>query len=1013
MTWRTKSLLVLSLLLHGGGALPARADWSADEIVGHNLRRVGTVGIATLEGFDEFTPSDPPRKYRVLSLSGQVETMLYEDALGQQPLKTLDVGKTESGLVEGTNFPGTLFYTFSYSGGTNGTLVVSFSQQTTPPWRFNVGFPGSAYPSSAGIDIPGAPHPSLGPWDEWNNGGNSPVITRTAQQWPGTKALLMTKAGINNQTSAGGFTQPTEVHFDPATTLTEALAYHGQVEYLSPTQIENQGAVVGELYDPAEGEHVTINVTGLGSVQDAADRLGAGLFDTPALTATTRTLSAKADTAQLDPLHNVWRRISSCNLADTLQNEDTEELAMARASTTVSSSATAHYEMRGPDDGDADPFTFSFGEVTVSADFTLVPGDYLFHYDYARRLMGSNDPWVSHRPGAGSPGYTPPGNPYEQRHVSSPEHTATRTIPRPADPDPYEYTITRITALGPWCESDLPGQAEHLLGSVRSYVSLDRINALISAGVLFLHAEALWPQVYTPSALGWAGPEDHPELTVGRDELGVLRQLRTPLHLVDIRALDTPEVGFEIAFHPVASPAEPDAETGLFTLTGTPSVVHRYENPDAGLPGPATRLRITEIRGSSNKITDYICEPGVQGVTWRLIEGGGLRTIEKQEVAPADEDRVVTRTLRDENGLPVAVTETTYRAFPWGEERIQQILDPGGAHLSTVWHYYDDAETDAHQFGRLRAWQDAQGYWERLTYEPTEGRIATLAMSHLGRDLQAADHEVRVLAYAYDPLPDQDGDGVDEACETTVEWIEGVEVSRSYHIRWSQTVPWAGDLLQRESLIAAHAPGAVWSSPDNLHTETLRLASGDFEGRLVREMQPDGTGSLVALDWSSPDGVLVETVAQGQLDLAATALLSGEVVVSWLDRRGHLLEREAYDRTPGRADLLIASKTATQFDAEGRPIRWDFLDGTHETLDYACCGPARTRDRAGNVVVFDYDVLGRVVREHHGHGETLAFTRTVQHDAADRQIAFSEHPYGQSAPEPADVETDFDLAGRI
>src|SRR5690606_3416068 len=61
--------------------------------------------------------------------------------------------------------------------------------------------------------------------------------------------------------------------------------------------------------------------------------------------------------------------------------------------------------------------------------------------------------------------------------------------------------------------------------------------------------------------------------------------------------------------------------------------------------------------------------------------------------------------------------------------------------------------------------------------------------------------------------------------------------------------------------------------------------------------------------------------------------------------------------------ILIAKSEATDFDNTGRPTKTVYLDGTYTESVYGCCGLESRTDREGNVTIFEYDALRRVVSE--------------------------------------------------
>jgi RHS repeat-associated protein len=244
---------------------------------------------------------------------------------------------------------------------------------------------------------------------------------------------------------------------------------------------------------------------------------------------------------------------------------------------------------------------------------------------------------------------------------------------------------------------------------------------------------------------------------------------------------------------------------------------------------------------------------------------------------------------------------------------------------------------------------------------------------------------------------------------TTVTLL-GQEISRSYEIEWTNPVTLGGDACERVTTVRCAVPGADWNAPTSLQTETLRYASGDFEGRLRRELRPDGTGTLVTYSLNTGNGQLTITTLDGQPNPAGTDILAGRRTLAVTNLQGQLVSEHVYRIESTPANLLLSSAVAepTQYDVFGRPKWIDYDDGTYETRTYACCGLKEERNREGIVTVYDYDALGRRT-----HTTRAGITLKTTYDAAGRERKTQRYPENDFSAAITLSETDYDLAGRV
>lgn len=629
------------------------------------------------------------------------------------------------------------------------------------------------------------------------------------------------------------------------------------------------------------------------------------------------------------------------SLVATLTDEYTEARAIELGLVQVSlgTDNIAYREQRGAGD-----FDFAFQEFTATAEFSTCPGDYLITYHYAKRVHGGTGAWE-------------PYEEYEYKRFQTSTEKVERTVPAPAQGDLYEYTITKITAIKTSCDvATVVGSGFHNMASVHSMLTLGQIDSTRGAGVLLLDESAIDSSIYLPLALDYVGP-DVPEVEVIRDTAGAVRQVKAPAALANVVALVSPLEGYDVEFYHANQVGEADPESGLYAFTGAPFVVHRFDNPDAGQVVLTQRLRVTETRDSAPKVFVYAYD--ATNETWSLSQGDGLLVTEEVETTDTNGDTVKTRTLKTQAGAVASVVATTLHAFPWGEELIQEVLDPAGAALTTVYEYYSTVPTNDPNYGRLKQRTSPAGSWERYTYDST-GRTLKTIRPWLDAAPTTIDEALcRVTETLYDTIADADSDTLPETRTTTIERLLGTETGRSYRIDWSAPVTLGADTCKRRSDIVCVASSADWNAtlptPPNLVTETLTYATGDFIGRTRRTLSPDGTASLITYTLAS--GTLTTTASSGEPNTAKDAIIDGRETVTLTSPQGQVIGETVTDIASA---LDLSSWTATQFDAVGRPTRFDYTDGTYIARLYACCGLESETDRIGLTTTYGYDDLGRL-----------------------------------------------------
>lgn len=669
------------------------------------------------------------------------------------------------------------------------------------------------------------------------------------------------------------------------------------------------------------------------------------------------------------------QKATATSKMEFLLDEDTEDDAEQRA-LPQAQSGTSNVAYRT---GRGTGFGFSFQRVRYSAAFLVTcPGDYDVTVRYAMKPHLAVGPVTQEAL-------------VQRRHFDAGLQVWEDTfIPRDADVD---YTILDVTAHAPCAGT--AGSFATILGSVKLAFNLGTDASGLPAGALRLESDTLAASIYTPAALlpaltGSGGGE------VIRGPDRVLRQLKVAQVLVDVAVLNP--AAYELRFYPAGQVGPRDSTVGTYALTGTPFVVYRMENPDA-VQGLAVRLRVSEIRGAVAGVAEYSRDP-VTGA-WTLLTGDGARR-EEETSALVNGDRVVTRVIRGADGVIASQITRTYHTFAWGEELIREVVDTSGAALTTTYLYHDSVPASDPNYRRLRQRVDPHGRWERFFYD-TRGRTVRRIEPFLNAGPETADESLcRVTEWAYDTVPDADGDGLSEPRVITLGRTLGQETSRSHRIEWTRQVMLGTDACRRRTEAVCTVAGSRWDAGDNLVTETLTYASGTFAGRERRIRRPDGTVVLTAYTRAA-DGSLTVVEQRGAPSASGDSVSDGLRTVTVLGAWGQTVSGRSLDVASG---LVLEGWTATAWDALGRATRFDYDDGTYVLRTFDCCRLVSERDRRGELTQLTYDALGRPVAIRR-NGVTL---RTLW-DAADRPL--SRVRVGADGTEMIQETNRYDGAGRL
>jgi RHS repeat-associated protein len=552
------------------------------------------------------------------------------------------------------------------------------------------------------------------------------------------------------------------------------------------------------------------------------------------------------------------------------------------------------------------------------------------------------------------------------------------------------------------CSKDIgnPYSSDSSVNSLHWYTSIGSLNDGQSAGQLRIDKENWSGLAYTPADLSLYNPI--PTMVSVIEVNDVVRQVLTPNDIVDVVTLGADS--YQIDIYDLSSAGAADLETGIFTISGS---AHTSYTLSKQTVGSEHRLRIVETASGSSGLTEFAFSSAGNVETWTLYSGSGAREFEQitEELSSVPTGLEAT----DHFSRPYVPTGSLPEFFPWTEppvyvSKIEQVKNSDASVVSKteriyqevtlgsgfseefnefspthtfelfrrervytdnptapeyeVTYFYgtDDSQSD---FMRLVRTENSRGDWEKRRYD-NEGRIWQVESSYLGSAVSDPASSNRLLTHVYSEVADMDNDGEPESLTTRTESLLGSDISRNFELELSGTTILNGVEVSETREIVAFTPSASWDTAGNLVTRVWEYADEDseFYTEEYARSRPDGTGSI-HLMLRNGDNTLTVTELTGALNsrTAPTAVTAGLVTVKAQDSSGSTLSSTTTD---AESSLIVAQTLYTDFDHYDRAQRIDYLDGSYETRQYACCGLQSVTGRDGVTTTFDYDDLKRV-----------------------------------------------------
>jgi len=555
------------------------------------------------------------------------------------------------------------------------------------------------------------------------------------------------------------------------------------------------------------------------------------------------------------------------------------------------------------------------------------------------------------------------------------------------------------------------------MGSIMWDVGLGDLSDGRSAGHLSIHAESLAAVHSTPAGLIYSPPGYTNEIDVIKNPDFSLRQIKSPQTLADVVVINNDQ--YEIRFYKHAD-VGPKDQNGLYTFSNNPIVTWRVRNPN---PGTVSQLEISKIQNAVTQTNLYTWNSAT--LTWSLTTGGGARTETKVVTfEPGTGDRTETYTVTNASSQVISKIARTYHQFSWpGQELIREVVDPGGAALTTTYDYYT-VSSEVGRFIRVKSITHPDGSWEKYDYDTVGNRVLEMRPwkdLSLATATEANSHAIRTTYSNYDGWET----ALDAKFISSIEEkVAGSTIRKTTYSRTGVTVNGQPAVAESETAYSS-ATASLTTITTRYHLSasdflTGRVASIQYpDGRLdtysyekgnyvtnadpsLNEFIPDANGlaqrnTVVHGTVASPDGVAFKTTKQTTIrDQFGNAVLeevhaytgSGYARVSWsvmdYDERGHLTQTRQSNGTIVTATWTGDLKTSDVDE-----------NGIETTYTYDALSRLETRTRKGVaasggfpaqpdiVTTYGYDAEGHVISETVS-APSLSLTQSRTYDVAGR-----------------------------
>lgn len=554
------------------------------------------------------------------------------------------------------------------------------------------------------------------------------------------------------------------------------------------------------------------------------------------------------------------------------------------------------------------------------------------------------------------------------------------------------------------------------LGSVDWSVSMGNLSDGRWAQSINIIQDTFSSAIYTPAALIYSPPGLTNEVDAVRNPDQSLRQVKSTEGLADI-VVTIAGQEYEIRFY---RPADVGAKvSGIYTTSGQPYITWKIKNTD---PSSTTRLQLSKVQGSFTDTSDYAWDSVSN--SWTLTKGGGASLETKSITYPTPTSRSETTIVKESSGQIVSKVIRTYHTFGWGEELSQEIVDPDGAGLKTVYTYYENA-SEAGRYAKLKSIEYPDGSWE--TYDYNTGGGKTLLMRPW-KDLMlasATEANSYVTRYTYSNF-----DGVVTSLNareisSVEEQVAGVTVRRTTYARSGltvngnpatrevETVYASAGVTQTTATTSYHYSADPFYANRPISMEFVDGRSNSFtyeKGNYI----PNADPSLSQFAPDANGAAQRETVVHGTTISPSGVTFKTMKQTSIRDQYGRMVLQESYVYDGSAYERI--GWTAMDYDSQGQLTQTRGHNGAITTNVWSADRIVSQTDAKGVQTDYTYDALVRLKTQTRkgvpANGSFPAqadIVTTYFYDAQGHQTSETSAAGGLSLTQ----SSSFDMAGRL
>jgi RHS repeat-associated protein len=473
---------------------------------------------------------------------------------------------------------------------------------------------------------------------------------------------------------------------------------------------------------------------------------------------------------------------------------------------------------------------------------------------------------------------------------------------------------------------------------------------------------------------------------------GSIRQLRVPKGLIDVLTVN--QFKFSLNFYDNTMIGNGGAKlNGLYVTNANAVPLNAFEisNPSQ-TTNDCTYLNVIENRGGTLINNQYWYAPtnGGNPAKWEFTQANSLRRERREYVTNGITRTETLSVINPANSSTIRKHQTKLLTLGSMDVVIEKTYDPDVQQIKATYVYWTNV-TD-YGYGKLRQEILPNGQWKTLEYD-SQARIQRICSSFTNQNLTTDTNLGRAVVYDYTLLSGSGDNGTyrQQLPRTEARYALGKEVGRTYYVY----------KRGEKQEIVCTVPGAEWYDSANLVTITKRVDSGFFKDELSSLKQPDGTMTFYSYTTNSTSKTT--TVDSGQPNGGATAIVDGARTITVVGSSGHTISNIVVDLV---SNIILSQETYSNFDAQYRAQRVDYLDATFETMTYGCCGLMSKTDRDGVTTTYAYDDLKRLTSE-----TRLGITTSYTYDVAGHVLTVSRQ--GTSGSPIAIKQSAYDLAGRL